>query len=73
MHLEGNGSNCPSPYLDPLYPELRAERVELAEVLSPAPQLDEVRALLKENEAKGWDVIKVFTKVKINCEPCEAE
>lgn len=56
-----------------MYPELWTKRVELAEVLPPAPQLDEVGALLKENEEKGWDLIKVFTKVKINCEPCEAE
>jgi hypothetical protein len=45
-------AGCPSPYLDPLYPELWAERVELAEVLPPASQLDEVRALLKEKKQK---------------------
>ncbi len=68
-------ADFPSPYLDPLYPELRAERVELAEVLPSAPQLHKVGALLKEKEAKGLeqDFHALFTKVKINCEPCGAE
>jgi hypothetical protein len=47
-------------YLDPLYPELWTERVELAEVLPPAPQLHKVRALRKEKEAKRLELTKVY-------------
>ncbi len=64
MHLEGSGSDCPSPYLDPLYPELWTKWVELAEVLPPAPQLHKVRALLKEKEAKRLGLEQGFHKGK---------